>query len=328
MKIDRRGTLAVLANVCIWGSTPVLLKDLTAYLPDDPWTANGIRYPIAAVLLWPALYLARQRGDLGSSVLLRALVPAAFAFIGQIFWAAAPYYIQANAIGFFIKASTIWAVAAAMILFPTERALLGSPRFGIGLLLAFAGLVGLAISGGAFSHSVNGQGIAIILLCGVFFGLYGVSVRYFMEGISPLIAFGVVAQYVSAGTVILMVFFGRPGSIGALSQWGWFLVVSTAVLGVCIAHIFFYVALLRLGASITSSFQMLSPFLTSIVAALYLGETMEGGAWAWAAGSCLVVGGLCLLWAQNDLAGDEGTEASTQEPQSSSSGEGSSPASG
>ena len=73
---------------------------------------------------------------------------------------------------------------------------------------------------------------------------------------------------------------------------------------------------------------MLSPFLTSIVAALYLGEKMEGGAWAWAAGSCLVVGGLCLLWAQNDLAGDEGTEASTQEPQLSSSGEGSSPASG
>ena len=107
MKIDRRGTLAVLANVCIWGSTPVLLKDLTVYLPDDPWTANGIRYPIAAVLLWPALYLAWQRGDLGSRVLSRALVPAAFAFIGQIFWAAAPYYIQANAIGFFIKASTI-----------------------------------------------------------------------------------------------------------------------------------------------------------------------------------------------------------------------------
>ena len=73
---------------------------------------------------------------------------------------------------------------------------------------------------------------------------------------------------------------------------------------------------------------MLSPFLTSLVAALYLGEKMEGGAWAWAAGFLLVAGGLCLLWAQNDLPGEEGTEASIQEPQLSSSGEGSSPASG
>ena len=112
---------------------------------------------------------------------------------------------------------------------------------------------------------------------------------------------------------------------------GWFLVASTALFGVCISHIFFYVALLRLGASITSSFQMLSPFLTSIVAALYLGEKMRGGAWAWVAGLSLVIGGLCLLWAQESLAEDDTldkAESSAQDPQSRSSGEGSSPASG
>ena len=270
MKIDRRGTLAVLANVCIWGSTPVLLKDLTTYLPDDPWTANGIRYPIAAALLWPTLFFAWRRGDLGSPVLLRALVPAAFAFIGQICWAAAPYYIQANAIGFFIKASTIWAVAGAMLLFPGERLLLRSRRFGAGMLLAVAGLLGLAFSSGAFSDALSGTGILVILSCGLFFGFYGVSIRYFMQGISPMVAFGVVAQYVSIGTVILMGIFGVEGSIVNLTQKGWVLVVSTALFGVCISHIFFYVALLRLGASITSSFQMLSPFLTYLVAALYL----------------------------------------------------------
>ena len=78
MKIDRIGTLAVLANVFIWGSTPVLLKDLTEFLPEDPWTANGIRYPIAAVLLWPTLFLAWRRGEVGRRVLVGALVPAAF----------------------------------------------------------------------------------------------------------------------------------------------------------------------------------------------------------------------------------------------------------
>lgn len=335
MKIDRLGTLAVLANVCIWGSTPVLLKDLTEYLPDDPWTANGIRYPIAAVLLWPVLFLAWRRGELGRRVLLAALVPAAFAFVGQILWAAAPYCdIKANAIGFFIKASTIWAVVGAMILFPGERALLRSRRFSIGLLLAVGGLLGLAFCAGAFSDDMSGKsnGILVILVCGFFFGLYGVSVRYFMRGISPLVAFGVVAQYVSVGTVILMMVCGEPGSIENLSRWGWILVVSTAFFGVCMAHIFFYVALLRLGASITSSFQMLSPFLTYLVAALYLKESMTGGPWAWVSGVVLVMGGLFLLWAQEKVElssrGRVGPGLGGQEPQSSSSGEGSSPAAG
>ncbi len=326
MKIDRIGTLAVFANVCIWGSTPVLLRDLTQHLPDDPWTANGIRYPIAAVLLWPTLWLAWRRGELGRRVLLGALVPALFAFVGQVFWAAAPYYIQANAIGFFIKASTIWAVAGAMILFPGERLLLRSRRFGVGMLLAICGLLGLALSSGAFGDSLSGTGVLVILACGLFFGLYGVSVRYFMQGISPLVSFGLVAQYVSIGTVILMAIFGVEGSIAGLSQKGWFLVVSTALFGVCISHIFFYVALLRLGASITSAFQMLSPFLTYLVAALYLGEKMLGGRWAWASGFVLVIGGLFLLWAQEQVQLDPSKPA--QEPQLSSSGDGSAPGSG
>ncbi len=326
MKIDRIGTLAVLANVCIWGSTPVLLKDLTQDLPGDPWTANGIRYPIAAVLLWPTLWLAWRRGELGRRVLLAALVPAVFAFVGQILWAAAPYYIQANAIGFFIKASTIWAVAGAMLLFPGERLLLRSRRFGAGMVLAVAGLLGLAFSSGAFSDALSGTGILVILSCGLFFGFYGVSIRYFMQGISPMVAFGVVAQYVSIGTVILMGIFGIEGSIVNLTQKGWILVVSTALFGVCISHIFFYVALLRLGASITSSFQMLSPFLTYLVAALYLGESMTGGPWAWVSGVVLVIGGLFLLWAQDQV--KLSPVKAVQEPQLSSSGDGSAPASG
>jgi drug/metabolite transporter (DMT)-like permease len=326
VKIDRIGTLAVLANVCIWGSTPVLLKDLTQDLPGDPWTANGIRYPIAAVLLWPTLWLAWRRGELGRRVLLAALVPAVFAFVGQILWAAAPYYIQANAIGFFIKASTIWAVAGAMLLFPGERLLLRSRRFGAGMVLAVAGLLGLAFSSGAFSDALSGTGILVILSCGLFFGFYGVSIRYFMQGISPMVAFGVVAQYVSIGTVILMGIFGIEGSIVNLTQKGWILVVSTALFGVCISHIFFYVALLRLGASITSSFQMLSPFLTYLVAALYLGESMTGGPWAWVSGVVLVTGGLFLLWAQEQV--KLGPVKTAQEPQLSSSGDGSAPASG
>ena len=123
-------------------------------------------------------------------------------------------------------------MAGARLRCPCERLLLRSRRFGAGMLLAVAGLLGLAFSSGAFSDALSGTGLLVILSCGLFFGFYGVSVRYFMEGISPMVAFGVVAQYVSIGTVILMGIFGIEGSIVNLTQKGWILVVSTALFGV------------------------------------------------------------------------------------------------
>ena len=173
------GALFLLANIACWSAVPVLLRHLTGSL--DAWTANGFRYPLAAVFYWPILLFSWHAGNLNRETFQRCVVPSIFAFGGQVFWALAPYYLPASAIAFFMRFSLVFALAGAMILFADERQLLRIPKFYLGVALSIVGFIGMSLSKLQWDEEVTAAGIVIILLCGVFFGFYGVSVRYFLR---------------------------------------------------------------------------------------------------------------------------------------------------
>ena len=81
---DSRGTLFLCANILCWGSVPVLLRGLADPVHNvDAWLANGLRYPMSAILYWPILYMAYRSGKLTRSLILRAIPPAAFSMGGR-----------------------------------------------------------------------------------------------------------------------------------------------------------------------------------------------------------------------------------------------------
>jgi drug/metabolite transporter (DMT)-like permease len=291
------GAAFLLGSVFCWGAVPVLLRSLTDVL--DAWTANGIRYPMAAVLYWPVLAVAFQSGRLDRCVIGRCLAPALLALGGQILWALAPYHLPASAIGFFVRMSLLWSLAAAMAFFPDERRLLASPRFHAGILLAVAGFLVLSVNKLKLDAEVSGTGIVIILACSFFFGLYAVSVRQFLRGIHPLVAFGVVSQIVSAGTLAAMLTAGRYADLLSLRKPDWVIVAASSILGIALGHVFLYASVKRLGAAITSGAQTLTPFVTAALAWAILGESLS--AVGWCGGVGMVVGATVLLMAQNQL---------------------------
>ncbi len=288
----------MLANILCWAAVPVLLRYLTGTL--DAWTANGFRYPLSSVLYWPILIIARRSGNLDRQTLLRCIVPSFFALGGQVFWALAPYYLPAGAISFFIRFSLVFAFAGAMILFPDERKLLGRPTFYFGLALLLGGFILMSVSKVQFDADVTPKGIVIILLCGGFFGFYGVSVRYFLRGIHPLVGFGVVSHYVSIGTLIAMFARGDYRQLLSVSTPDWGLLIGSSVLGIALGHYFLYSAVSRLGAAITAGAQTLTPFPTMLLAGWFLHETMTG--LDWIAGLTMVLGAAVLFAAQNQIA--------------------------
>jgi drug/metabolite transporter (DMT)-like permease len=291
------GGAFLLGNVLCWSAVPVMLRYLTGSL--DAWTANGIRYPLAAILYWPILIVAVFTGTLDRRTLRRCVIPSILAFGGQVLWALAPYYLPAGAIGFFIRFSLVFALVGAMTLFPDERKLLGLPAFYFGLLLSVVGFLALSLSKVQFDAEVTGTGIAVILFCGMLFGFYGVSVRYFLRGINPLIGFGIVSQFVSFGTLVAMFSIGNYGDLTHISQHDWLLLAGSSILGIALGHYFLYSAVTRLGAAVTSGAQTLAPFLTILLAAWFLGESMSS--LEWCAGLTMVGGAALLLFAQNRL---------------------------
>ena len=292
-----------------WASIPVLLRELTGSL--DAWTANAVRYPLVAACFWVVLLHARRAGTLTASLLVRASAPAFFSTVGQVFWALAPYHLPASMIGFLVRTSMLWAVLASVVLFADERTLLGSVRFHLGAAVALAGLVALTLLRVGSDPQVTAAGIAIILTCSLFFGLYGVSVRWFLADVPPLLAFGVVSQYVSVAALLMVVPLGDPGVLATLDLRDWSLLLASAALGIGFGHCLFYLGVVNLGPSLTNGCHLVSPFVTLALAAVFLGErlTMPQAL----AGLTIVAGAATLLSAKATVVPAADTQERTAE---------------
>lgn len=297
---DLRGTAYLVINILCWALVPVFLRDLANPAHGvDPWVANGLRYPMAAVLYWPALILACRSGTLTRSLLVRSIPAAAFSFGGQILWAQAPYYMDAGTIGFLVQFAVIWGVLGAMIMFPEERPLLRAPAFYIGIILAVAGFGTMSISRGALDGEASTTGVLILLVCSLLFAGYGLCVRKYLRHDAPILAFAVVAQYVTVGCVALMFLKGDVGAIPSISLKGWFLLAASSFLGIGLAHVLLYAAIQRLGPSISSVGRLVIPFITLLIAYFVLDERLT--LVEWMAGFAMVGGGVAVVSTQNRL---------------------------
>jgi len=301
------GIAALTAGIFCWGATPVLLRRLTPFI--DAWTANGLRYPISAILYWPLLWHLRKSGKLTLGLLISCLVPALLSVGGQVFWALSYYELQASEIGFLIRTSTAWAIVGSMILFRDERTLLKHPKFYVGLTVIVAGFLVMSLMAGerpigeANAHGIEAGnyplGVTYALLSSAFFGLYIASIRYFIPNVNPLNAFSVVAQLVSLGMLIGLFARGDIASISRQTPFSWSLLIASSVLGIGIGHILVYTAVQRLGASITSSCQSIMPFATVAFASVVLSERLTQPQWI--GGVMMIVGALVLLSIKHEI---------------------------
>lgn len=282
----------------------MILRTLTSHI--DAWTANGIRYPFAAMLYWPLLYWAFQTGRLNLALVRRCLIPTACSLGGQVFWALSFYELPASEVGFLIRLSSVWTVVASMVLFRDERQLLKRSSFYFGVSLIALGFLAMswfrepgATTGPDVPPGNYQLGIFYILLCGAFFGFYLVSVRKCVPDVNPMVSFGIVANLVSVGTVAGMLLLGDVTLVGKQTAYSWSLLLGSAFLGIALGHVMLFVAVQRLGASITSVCQTLMPFVTATAATFLLSETLTR--YQWISGAVMVVGAIVLLSIKNEI---------------------------
>lgn len=295
---DGRATAAILTTLVCWSSVPVFLRYFTQHL--DAWTANGVRYPLSALVMAPFLLAAIRGGRLEPGIWSRALWPVFFNTVGQVLWAITPYFLDATRFGFLIRVSVIWAMMITLIFFPAERPLLASQRFWIGFVLAVIGFVGVTLAGGSAAGVAAGKGVVIIVASSLFFAGYGATVRGRMKGDAPIHAFAVISLYTSSILFVLMLFLGDWRRIGALDGGQGVLLVISSLFGIALGHCCYYYALKRLGLLICASLGLIAPFMTGVLATLFLpGEGLKP--WQWLFGLCACGGSAMVLWTQDLL---------------------------
>ncbi len=302
--MDISGVLLVLVAVLCWCTVPLFIKYFTQFF--DKHTQNGLRYSVAAVLWLPALIVLLRSGKVDRGIWIAAIFPAAVNTIAQVTWAWSLYYMDPAIVAFSTQINAIWANTLAMYFFRDERGLLRQPFFWLGILASSTGF--LLMMGGMpdiWSHKTM-TGLTILMAGSIPWGLYPVSVRLKVSKYPPIAAFSVIALYTAIACDVLMLGWGKPGAVFAVS-WsvlGW--VALSAILGIGLAHVLYYAALNRLGVPVTAGILLLNPFLTAVLSVLLWNEKL--GHVQWLGGAGLVAGTALLVFAKRRLSRQEQAE--------------------
>lgn len=293
------GVVMVLMTLVGWSSVPLFLKHFSHSI--DAWTSNGWRYGFSAFLWGPVLLLAVARNRMPKGLWAAAVVPSVFNMAGQVLFTWAHYRIDPGLLTFGLRVQIVCVAIGAFILFPAERLLIRSRGFLTGAVMVLAGTIGTALLTDKAFTNTHLSGVAMAIGSGALFAGYALSVRRFMHGVHPVLAFAAISQYTAAGMILLMFILGERAGLTALDlsagQFG--LLLFSAVIGIALGHVFYYTSIARLGVAVSSGVIQLQPFVVTAASAALFAERLTP--WQAVSGVIAVLGAALILWTQHTL---------------------------
>lgn len=296
-----------------WSSIPLFLRYFAEEI--DPWTANGWRYGISAIVWAPLLIVIALRNRMPRGLWRAAIIPSLINVGGQVCFTYAHYRIDPGLLTFGLRSQLLFVAIGAWILFPIERRIIKTGGYIGGAIILTIGTVAVLVFEPAAtsehpSHAVETTGaawgsfgsyiagVALALMSGVFFAAYGLSVRKYMHGIRPVIAFATICQYTAGVMLALMFAFGERAGLAALDMTPneVALLILSALVGIAMGHVFYYISIARLGVAVSAGVLQLQPFFVAVGSLWLFDEILAPGQWA--GGVIAVTGAFLMLWVQ------------------------------
>lgn len=294
------GVVTVLLTLLGWSCVPLFLR----YFADeiDAWTSNGWRYGAAALIWAPTAILATRRGRATSAIWVAALIPASFNAVAQVCFTWAHYKIDPGLLTFGLRVQIICVAIGAYLLFPGERTVIRSASYLMGFALVLTGVLGTALLGENPFDQAHALGFALAVGSGALFAGYALGVKRCLAGVNPVLAFAIISQYTGGAMILLMLALGESAgatAITALTVNQFWLLILSAIIGIALGHVFYYIAIARLGVAISSGVIQLQPFLVAVGSFYLFDEVLTTPQWI--SGAIAVTGAMLMLYAQRRL---------------------------
>jgi len=296
-KVDVSATFACIGALSFWSLGPIFISYLTGYI--DSWTQNLLRYSVACLFWLPFLLFSIRAKNLDTRVWRRAAVPAVANVIMQSLFACAYYYIGPAFMVLLMKSSIIGIASFSLIFFPEERTLIKSKRFWSGLALSLAGVAGVLYYKEDFAATRTLTGIIIAFMTAFMWAVYTLSVRIAFKDIDSRHGFSVISIYTVAGLCTLGLLFGQLGDCFQMGVRQWACVVISGVMCIALAHVLYYTAMRRVGATIPALVVLAQPFIVLAISYIVFGELLN--IFQLLSGVILLVGSGLAIWAQQHL---------------------------
>lgn len=290
------GAITIAMTLLGWSSVPLFLRYFSDHI--DVWTSNGWRYGFAALVWLPLILIYAGRRKLPQGLFRRALVPSVINAVGQVVFVAAHYQIDPGLLTFGLRIQLLFAAVGAYLLFAGERPIIRSKGYIVGAIILALGTSGAILFDDDPIRGGHAYGIGLAILSGFLFASYGLSVRKYMFGINSAVAFAAISQYTAGAMLVLMFILGENAGAAALEmapdQLFWLL--ASAVIGIALGHVFYYLSMARLGVAVSAGVLQLQPFFVGIASYLVFDERLTGAQWI--SGTIAVCGAGLMLAVQ------------------------------
>ena len=295
-------TGACLGAVGLWSTGPIFIKYLAG--PVDSWSQNALRYSVASLFWLPFLAYVARKGTLDPRTWRKAILPSLANVVMQSLYAAAFYHIDPGFLTLLSNTSVLWIAGFSLALFPEERPLIRSARFWGGLMLSLGGLFGILYFKEGFAERSTQIGIVLILLQALMWGVYTMCVKFAFRDIDSRAGFSVISIYTVAGLWICTFLWGCPGRTVELGTGPWAAIVFSGITGIALAHVLYYAAIRRIGATIPMLMVLAQPLLVFGLSRVIFHERLNSPQLL--CGAVLLLGSGLSIWAQQHLRPGEG----------------------
>jgi drug/metabolite transporter (DMT)-like permease len=282
----RLALLFAFLTATLWGTAYIAGKYALQALP--PFTAAAVRFALAVAVLWPLLLAMRrveklERRDvplLIAASLFQATFYFALQYVGMQHTTAANTALIVNTRPIFVAIlSAVW----------THQAL--RARQVVGILLAFAGVVVIVLSGtDGWRRFSRGRilGDVLILLNAISGALAIILLKRLVDRYSPLVTAVYTTTVGTVGLIPLAMWEVARGGWPQGSPVSWAAVVYMALANTAIPYLLWYTALSRLKEWEAAVFLYLTPGISVVLSALLLNERM--GVWFVLGGAMVLLG--------------------------------------
>lgn len=296
-RFDIIASLCCVGFISCWTIGSLQIEYLTGEL--DVWTQNFGRYSVACLFWLPFLLHHCRRGLVPRRLWLAAVPVFAGNIIMQSCWGGSFYFADPGFITLLNKTSIIWVAGFSMIFFLDERTLLKSVYFWIGLCCSLTGVIGVILFQKDFSFQTSLGGAILPIASSIAWSIYTLTAKVMFKGVDSRTSFAVMTLYMAAGLGVLSLLFGTPSELAEMNAKGWLNLVSSGISAIALAHVFYYVALHRIGATIPAMTLLATPFCTILASRMVYGEQLTAGQLAF--GAVLIIGAAAAICAQRDL---------------------------
>lgn len=281
--------VALLAAVFIWAFAFIAAKDALDQI--DTLAYITIRFSLMLVLAFGILLVTRARGGEGPFTIARADWP--------LLVCAALVGTTLNQVGFALGIDRTSPFAAAVLsaISPVVTMVimrLMGQRQGVlawvGVLVALAGVI-------VFLSTRNAEGMTllgnVLLMVGtIAFAVYGIIFQPIVRAYPQTTA---MAWSLAVGSIPLILA-GIPSSLrmdwGSLGAGAWVSVLYMVIFPIYVAYILWNYGIQQRGPVIASSFGLLTPIVSGVLAGLFYGEQFG---WHKIGGAAMVLAGLAVM---------------------------------